>query len=134
MRTLRRHSLRKPPYYNYKRINRFTVTVHLIQLRNEYDYIIISKLARTLYTVQEFQTLPSLLLIGSKKKLRAVSRGRIHVTNFKIISSSKALQKFCENSAPSSTKALHEAPYEALKKLYQKLYQRLCSTSAHPVY
>ena len=43
-----------------------------------------------------------------KKKLRAVSRGSIHVTNFKILSSSKALQKFCENSALSSTKALQK--------------------------
>ena len=38
-----------------------------------------------LHTVQEFQTLPSLLLIGLKKNLRAVSHGRTHVTNFKIL-------------------------------------------------
>jgi hypothetical protein len=38
-----------------------------------------------------------------EKKLRAVSRGRIHVTNFKIA---------------SFTKALYKAPYEVLQKLY----------------
>ena len=38
-----------------------------------------------LHTVQEFQTLPSLLLIGLKKNLHAVSHGRTHVTNFKIL-------------------------------------------------
>ena len=42
------------------------------------------------------QTLPSWLLIGWKK-VRAVSCGRIHVTNFKILSSTKAQQKLCTN-------------------------------------
>ena len=38
-----------------------------------------------LYTVQEFQTLLSLLLIGLKKNLYIVSHGRTHMTNFKIL-------------------------------------------------
>ena len=45
-----------------------------------------------------------------EKNLRAVSYGRIHVTNFKTLSS----QTLCT-----------KAPYEALRKLYQKLYQKL---------
>jgi hypothetical protein len=65
-----------------------------------------------------------------EKNLRAVSYGRIHVTNFKTLSSTKALEKLCTELYQSPAKALHEAPYKAL----QKLYQRLCSTSAHPVY
>ena len=69
-----------------------------------------------------------------KKNLRAVSCGRIHVTNIKILSSTKALQKLCSELYRSPAKALHKAPYEALQKLYQKLYQRLCSTSAYLVY
>ena len=67
-------------------------------------------------------------------KPRAVSYGRIHVTNFKTTSSTKALRKLCTKLYQSPAKAPHEAPYKALLKLYQKLYQRLCSTSAHPVY
>jgi hypothetical protein len=68
------------------------------------------------------------------KKARAVSCGRIHVTNFKTPSSTKALQKLCTKLYQSPAEALHEAPYEALQKLYQRLYQRLCNTSTHPVY
>ena len=59
-----------------------------------------------------------------------VTFGRIHMTNFKTLSSTKALQKLCAELYQSPAKALHEAPYKAP----QKLHQRLCSTSAHPVY
>jgi hypothetical protein len=67
--------------------------------------------------VLDFKLLPSQLLIGRKsasdwleKNLRAVGYSRIHVTNFKTLSLTKALQKL----ASSSTKAL--------QKLCIKLY------------
>jgi hypothetical protein len=91
--------------------------------------------------VLDFKPPPSQLLIGweaasnwLEKNLRAVSYGRIHVTNFKTSSSNEALGKHCTELYQSPTKVLHEAPYKALQKLYQKLYRRLCSTSTHPVY
>jgi len=69
-----------------------------------------------------------------EKNLRAVSCGRIHVTNIKILSSTTALQKLCTKLYYSPAKALHKALCKALQKLYQKLYQRLCSPFAHLVY
>ena len=57
----------------------------------------------------------SFWLVG--KKVRAVSCGKIHVTNFKTLSSTKALQ----SSASSSAKAL--------QKLCTKLRTKLCKSS-----
>ena len=60
-----------------------------------------------------------------QKMLRAVSCGRIHVTNFKTLSSTKALQKLCKSSASSSA----SSSAKALQKLCTKLRTKFCKSS-----
>jgi len=71
--------------------------VTTITLKNY--FILLTEFIRSILRDYRFYTLLSLLLIGLKKKLRVVLTYRIYVTNFKIL---------------SLTKALHEALYKAL--------------------
>ena len=87
------------------------------------------------FRCSNFQTSPSLLLIGWKKKSRAVSCGKIHVTNFKTLSSTKALQssaKLCKalhQALPKPCKSSARSSVRSSVKALPKALQHLCPPS-----